>query len=181
MKREKMKFALWGAVMLCLFSCGNEHDTVLYAVKEMESRPMALHLDRMQCKYRGRDTLCLDSVMPKLRLVSNIPFIFNTFLLEGIHKTNACKSPKNLTTRPTRTWSLPTILPYHWNLPFIPLTIQYWHASKAHATPTSARSNYPIIINWRLIVSQRLNIGQQQIALMPLRYREVTNRARYTE
>lgn len=69
MKREKMKFALWGAVMLCLFSCGNEHDTVLYALKEMESRPMALHLDRMQCKYRGRDTLCLDSVMPKLRLV----------------------------------------------------------------------------------------------------------------
>lgn len=49
--------------------CDGKRGRIKDTLSEMRKQPIKLPLDRMLCRYGGKDTVVHDSVMPKLRMV----------------------------------------------------------------------------------------------------------------
>ena len=57
------------AMALASAGCDGRRDGIKDTIAEMREHPVALPLDRMQCRYGGSDTVMRDSVKPVLRMV----------------------------------------------------------------------------------------------------------------
>lgn len=56
-------------VIAIMSGCNNRHDYIEKTLQKMQSRPINLCLDKMQCRVRNMDTVIVDSMKPDLRLV----------------------------------------------------------------------------------------------------------------
>ena len=63
------EIAIVYAMALASAGCDGRRDGIKDTIAEMREHPIALPLDRMQCRYGGSDTVMRDSVTPVLRMV----------------------------------------------------------------------------------------------------------------
>ena len=66
----KKTTALLILIAMCIVSC--RKDPVKEALTSLQSHPITMHLDRMECRMLDRDTTYADRVSPVLRLVTYV-------------------------------------------------------------------------------------------------------------
>lgn len=72
MINKYIQHLLYILFILCMIISCKEDNRLLHTLKEIKSMPIKLHLDKMQCKYKGKDTLLTNITKPCLRLVKYI-------------------------------------------------------------------------------------------------------------
>ncbi len=68
MKRKHLLIFVINVIAI-MSGCNNRHDYIEKALQKMQSRPINLCLDKMQCRVRNMDTVIVDSMKPDLRFV----------------------------------------------------------------------------------------------------------------